>query len=234
VLFRSTDLDRLDTEDPAIARLGLRTVIDLRTEIERQAQPDRLPAGATHIVCDVLADSTNSAPALLPKVIANPKDADQILGGGKAVMLFERGYRDIVALPSAIDAYRLFFTTLADDDRRPVLFHCTTGKDRTGWAAAVTLTLLGVSEDNVMRDYLLTNEQLLPALQPVVERFRAAGGNPELLKPVLGVRPDYLNAAFNEMRKRFGSMEGYLTEGLGIDEAMQERLREILTEEAAP
>lgn len=233
VLFRSTDLDRLDTEHPAIARLGLRTVIDLRTEVERQTQPDRLPTGATQIVCDVLAGSTQSAPARLPRVIANPKDAEHILGGGKAVALFERGYREIVALPSAIVAYRLFFTTLVDDARRPVLFHCTTGKDRTGWAAAVTLTLLGVSPDDVMRDYLLTNEQLLPALWPVVERFRAAGGNPELLRPVLGVRPDYLNAAFDEMRTRFGSMGGYLTEGLGIDEVMQARLPDILTEEAA-
>lgn len=233
LLFRSTDLDRLDEAGlAAVGRLGLQTVIDLRTEAERQAHPDHLPAGATQIVCDVLAGATDSAPAQLPRVMANPRDAGAILGGGKAAALFERGYRDIVSLPSALAAYRQFFATLADGARRPVLFHCSTGKDRTGWAAAVTLSLAGVSDADVVRDYMLTNDQLLPALQPVFDRFEAAGGNPALLRPVLGVRPEYLGAALDEMRKTFGSLEGYLSDGLGIDDAGQARLRDAITEPA--
>jgi protein-tyrosine phosphatase len=233
LLFRSTDLDRLDAAgSEAVGRLRLRTVIDLRTADERQARPDRVPPGATEIVCDVLADDKDSAPAQLPKVMADPKHATDILGGDKATTLFERGYRDIVVLPSALAAYRRFFETVADGERRPLLFHCTTGKDRTGWAAAVTLTLLGVSEEDVMRDYMLTNNQLLPALQPVLDKFRAAGGDPDLLLPVLGVREAYLGAAFDAMRERFGSLERYLAHGLGVDASMQDRLREELTEEA--
>ena len=84
LLFRSTALDRLEGADvEAIAKPGLRTVVDLRTEGERQAHPDRVPAGATELICDVLADSTNSAPAQLPKLMANPTDADRILGDGR-------------------------------------------------------------------------------------------------------------------------------------------------------
>lgn len=92
------------------------------------------------------------------------------------------------------------------------------------------LTLLGVSRDDVMRDYMLTNTQLLPTLKPVVERFAAAGGDPELLQPVLGVRPEYLESAFDEVRRRYGSMNGYLAGGLGIDDGLRLRLREALTE----
>ena len=65
--------------------------------------------------------------------------------------------------------------------------HCTTGKDRTGWAAAALLMLLGVSYDDVLTDYLLTNQQLLPSMQPLLDRFAAEGGDPELLLPVFGV-----------------------------------------------
>jgi len=234
LMFRSTDLDRLDTAGiEAVGALGLRTVVDLRTAPERQAAPDRVPPGATPIVCDVLGDAPDAAPAQLPKVMADPRDAAAILGDGKAAAMFERGYREIVALPSALDAYSRLFATLAAEERRPLLFHCTTGKDRTGWAAAVTLTLLGVSAEDVMRDYMLTNAQLLPALQPVVDRFAAAGGDPELLQPVLGVRAAYLEAALDEARQRYGSMEGYLTTGLGIDDALRQRLRDDLTEEAS-
>ena len=140
-----------------------------------------------------------------------------MLGGDKALQMFERGYREIVSLPSALAAYREFFTAIAQDAHRPALFHCTTGKDRTGWAAAATLLLLGVSEEDVLYDYELTNRDLLPALKPVFEHFRAAGGDPRLLEPVLGVDADYLRTALNEMTQKFGSIEAYFEEGLGID-----------------
>ena len=80
--------------------------------------------------------------------------------------MFERGYREIVSRPSALSGYRAFFTTIAQDAHRPALFHCTTGKDRTGCAAAATLPLLGVSAEDVLYDYELTNRDLLPAMKP--------------------------------------------------------------------
>ena len=234
LLFRSTDLDRLDASGLAtIGALRLRTVIDLRTAAERRDKPDRDPPGAAGVVCDVLGDAPDAAPAQLPRIMADPANAGAILGGGKAVALFEHGYREIVALPSAVAAYRAFVALLADPDRRPLLFHCSTGKDRTGWAAAITLTLLGVSADDISRDYLLTNDQLLPALRPVLDRFAAAGGDPALLGPVLGVQSCYLEAAYDEARLRYGSMEGYLADGLRISDDLRRRLREDLTEEAA-
>lgn len=137
--------------------------------------------------------------------------------------------RDIrVSLPSALAAYREFFTAVAQDAHRPALFHCTTGKDRTGWAAPATLLLLGVSDEDVLYDYELTNRDLLPALKPVFEHFRPAGGDPCLLEPVLGVDADYLRTALSEMTEKSGSIEAYFEEGLGIDRDGQRGLRDTL------
>ena len=234
LVYRSTELDKLQGDDmDAFAKLGIRTVFDLRIESERTAQPDRVPEGTEEVVCDVLADSKDSAPAQLPRVLSDPSAAEELLGGGKAVAMFEKGYREIVGLPSALTAYRRFFTDLASEEHRPALFHCTTGKDRTGWAAATLLSLLGVPEEDVLREYLLTNDELVPQLQPVLDKFKAEGGDPELLEPAIGVRREYLEAGVDEMRKRFGSLEGYFADGLGIDAAAQQELRAIFVEGGA-
>lgn len=233
LLYRSVELNHLAGDDlTTFAGLGIRTIVDLRTASERAAQPDVVPANTTQVVCDVLKDMATAAPADLMSVISKPEQAEQMLGGGKAVAMFEGAYRDIVSLPSALTAYRTFFDLVSTSTSRPLLFHCTTGKDRTGWAAASTLLLLGVGMDDVRADYLDTNRDLIPALKPVFEAFRAGGGNPDVLIPVLGVDPAYLDAALDEVSKRFGSIEGYFADGLGIDDAGQAALRAALIEPA--
>ena len=194
------------------------------------AQPDRLPPGTDYVVGDVLKDSADAVPAQLLKVVTDPKAAEEMLGGGKALPLFESGYRAIVSLPSARAGYHRLFSDLTQEEHGPALFHCTTGKDRTGWAAASILMLLGVSDDLVMKEYLLTNTQLLPAEKPVLDHFRALGGDPHVLRPVVAVAPEYLEAALDEMRKEFGTTEGYFTEGLKIGEGAQKALRGAFVE----
>jgi protein-tyrosine phosphatase len=214
-----------DGDVAAVESLGLRTVYDLRTEAERTAEPDRPLDGVENVVVDVLAGSKDAAPAELAGVLSDPSQADELLGEGKAEALFVGAYREIVSLRSALAGYRQLFTGIGDPDRRPALYHCTTGKDRTGWATAALLTLLGVERELVTREYLLTNEQLVPALEPVFERFEAAGGDRTVLQPVLGVEASYLDASFQEMHDRFGTIEGYFADGLGIDARGQDELR---------
>jgi protein-tyrosine phosphatase len=229
--YRSTELHRLHGDDMgAFARLGIRSVYDLRTEAERTQQPDQLPPGVEHVVVDVLADSTDAAPAQLASVLSDPAAAEAMLGDGKVMALFEQGYREFLTLPSAKAAYKRLFTEIAQAERRPTLFHCTTGKDRTGWAAAALLTLLGVPDDLVMEEFLLTNAQLLPALQPLFDQFEQQGGDPNLLRPVLGVQSEYLAAALDEMESRYGTIEEYFATGLGIDAGRQQMLRTVFIE----
>jgi protein-tyrosine phosphatase len=233
LLYRSTELAKLAGADiAAFAELGIRSVYDLRTAAERTAQPDRLPPGTGHVVVDVLKDSVNAAPAQLFKVLSDPKAAEELFGGGKGLALFESGYREIVSLSSARAGYHRLFSDLTREEHRPALFHCTTGKDRTGWAAASILMLLGVSDDLVMKEYLLTNTQLLPAEKPVIDRFQAQGGDPDVIRPVVGVAAEYLEAALDEMRKEFGTIEGYFTEGLKIAEGARKALRAVFVESA--
>jgi protein-tyrosine phosphatase len=226
LLYRSAEFSGLQGDDAAaFAKLGIRSVYDLRTADERAAQPNVVPGGVEYIIVDVLQDATGAAPAQVVNALTDPALAERILGGGKAVAMFEDGYRQIVGLPSALTGYRQFFTDISQPEHRPAVFHCTTGKDRTGWAAASLLLLLGVAHDDVYADYLLTNQQLVPKLQPMVDQFTANGGDPALLAPVIGVQTSYLDAAVDEMQKRFGSIHGYFADGLGLDPGTIELLR---------
>ncbi len=152
LLYRSNQLSRISPNDmKRIAALGLKNEYDLRTAEERAELPDELPPGVNNIWLNVLADSDQSAPAQLGKLLQKPLEANAALGGGKVEDMFEKGYRDFVSLPSARKAYRQLFVDLAKQGSVPALFHCTTGKDRTGWAAAALLALLGVPEQGNLR-----------------------------------------------------------------------------------
>ena len=229
VLFRSTALDRLDDADAAtLAALGIRCVVDFRTRVERESRPDRVLEGVRTLLEDVLADSAIAVPAQMEAFFRSPATALQFLERGDGHEAMRNAYREFITLPSARRGLSSFSRLLLDESDLPVLYHCTTGKDRTGWATAALLTLLGVSEEDVYREYLLTNEQLLPALEPLFRRFEEHGAPRELLVPVLGVDRSYLDEAFTTMRAEFGTIESYFADGLGIGPDDQERLRELL------
>ena len=101
------------------------------------------------------------------------------------------------------------------------------GKDRTGWAAAALLTLLGVPEETVMEDYLRSNDNIIPMYQHVIDAFVAAGGQERIPLGALGVREEYLEAAFEEMRTNYGTIEDYFAEALGIDAEQQQAIRDL-------
>ncbi|MFH8349892.1 tyrosine-protein phosphatase [Streptomyces sp. NPDC018045] len=212
VLYRANSLNALTDADLAkLQRLGIRTDFDLRTPSERAKAPDRVPAGARYVVANVLGGETSGE---LP---ATPE---------KAVQTMLDGYRAVVSQPAAGTAYRSLFGYAADSGAHGLAYHCESGKDRTGWAAAALLTALGVDRDTVLRDYLASNEYLAAS-----NAAKLAGQPPEVaarLKPVLDTRAEYLNAAFDEVSTRFGSFDAYLRDGLGLSERDLERLRETL------
>ncbi|MBT2482856.1 tyrosine-protein phosphatase [Streptomyces sp. ISL-94] len=234
LVLRSGQLDRLDPDaDPVVAALGLRTVIDFRTDAERTAHPDRVPDGARLLVGDVLADKVNSgrmpAAAQLKDLLSDPVVAEERLGGGKAQALFADVYRSFVSSASAQAAYRMLLTEAADPDAGPLLFHCTAGKDRTGWGATVILSLLGAADETLMTEYLSVNPAVKQAFAPMIEGFTAAGGDPDIALALIGVFPAYLEAALDEVETRYGSMEKYVREGLGVSDETVEALRARLT-----
>ncbi len=228
LVYRSNQLSGISPGDmEKLAELKLKNAYDLRTGEERKKRPEELPPGVNYVVLDVLADSPQAGPAQLEKLLADPKVANAELGNGKVVAGFEKSYREFVSLPSAKREFGKLFVDLANQKQLPALFHCTTGKDRTGWAAATFLTLMGVPKDKVYEDYLRSNDYILPAYKKAIDAFVAAGGDPEIPKAILGVKKEYLDAAFDEMQTKYGTIEKYFSEGLGIDVAQQKALRDL-------
>ncbi len=231
LLYRSTALDRLDGDDAiAFARLGVRSVYDLRTGPERRDAPDRLPDGTEYVVADVIGNAELGSPAQLNGVLGDPAGARTLLGDGRGTAMWIQHYRDFVGVPSARAAYGRLFGDVASDAHRPALFHCSTGKDRTGWGSAAFMLLMGVPDDIVMDEFLLSNRLLEPVTARVFRAFEEKGGDADLLRPVFGVQPAYLDAGLDEMRRRFGSIEGYFADGLAVSPRTQRTLREAFLE----
>lgn len=228
LVYRSNQLAGISPEDmEKIAKLDLKNDYDLRTEAERSPLPDELPPGVNNIWLDVLKDATGSAPTNLLALLQDPKEGNKELGDGKIEAVFISSYRDFVSLSSAKTAYHEFFTSLADQNKLPALFHCTTGKDRTGWGAAALLTLLDVPKETVMKDYLRSNDYILPLYKEVIDGYVAGGGEPSIPQAIFGVKEEYLEASFDEMETKYRSIENYFSEALGIDTAMQNKLRDM-------
>lgn len=201
-IYRSDSLDKLTDADLAkLRRLSVVTVFDLRMESERGAAPDRVPAGATHVVADVLAGSP--AFTTMPRT---PAEAEAMMVDGEKFM---------VSGSTAKSAYRTVFSGITDENARGVLFHCTAGKDRTGWANAALLTALGVPRSTVMADYLASNDYRAEANAAALASMPAEQA--AVYKPLLDVRPAYLNSGFQEVAETFGSLRTYEKRGLGLD-----------------
>jgi protein-tyrosine phosphatase len=225
MLYRSVDLAGLDGGTMGwLADLGVRTVFDLRTAPERARRPSRGPAGAAVVVLDVLADSGQADPAAFYALMADPLRASAELAGGASERFFVTTYRDLVALPSARRAFARLYRDLATDGVRPALVHCTTGKDRTGWAVAVLLRHLGVAPGDVLADYLRSDDEIREAFGFMVDDFVAKGGAREVIEPIVGAKASYLAAAFDEVDRLHGSLGAYLHEGLGLDDGTLEAL----------
>lgn len=228
LVYRANQLYHVSPEDMRkLSELGLKNSFDLRTYAERQPRPDEVPPEVDVVWLDVLADAPGAGPAQNERLMKNPKAANEAFGGGKADEGFIASYRQFVSLPSARHEFRKLFLMLGDENELPALFHCTTGKDRTGWAAAALLTLLGVPKEVVMEDYLRSNDYVIPLYQEVIDKFVEAGGEKEIPMTLLGVKKKYLDASFDEVEKKHGTIEKYFSEGLGIDAAKQKALRDL-------
>ncbi|MGW6914718.1 tyrosine-protein phosphatase [Kitasatospora sp. NPDC054939] len=247
VALRSDALNRLSGEDLALLTgLGLRRIVDLRSLDEvREAGPDRIPGlpvaeiaaaelSATAITVDRTAPDgidLHHLPVFaadfdiyvaLRDALADRSPAKQraLLGGGKAAGMMVGLYRWFVTDPVARERFATVVRLLAAPDGAPLIFHCSAGKDRTGWTAAIVLTALGVDRDTVFADYLLTNERSAVLVESIMDSFGTRGlmQEPELLLPVFRAERHYLEAAFEEVAAGWASFEEFWRDGLGLDD----------------
>ncbi len=214
-IFRSDHLAGLTAEEAGrLSALRLRRILDLRGVSERIAAPCALREATVH--------SLPIEPTIVQK-LTDLIAAGHTLSRADVVALMQDTYRGFV-LHNTHRFAQLFSHLLASDE--PTVFHCTAGKDRTGFAAALVLRSLGVGEEDVMRDYLLTNERVEAR---VASRTDLA---PEVYSVLWRVQPEFLHAAFEAVTRNYGGVEGYFREGLGLREAERDRLRALYLEPA--
>jgi protein-tyrosine phosphatase len=229
VAYRSAELASSSVaQDPELARLAIRTVVDLRTRSERDERPDVVPPGARHVVLDVLADLPPQAAGQIPAILANPAAASAMLDGMDIVGTMVQTYRQLVVSQAARTAYAGLVRLVIDPEATPLLFHCTAGKDRTGWAATILLLAAGVDHDGVREEFLGVNPAVRVTFAPLLHRLEAAGVDPALLVPALEVRLEYLEAGLATIHEEYGSFDAYLADGLGLSPLEIESLRRTL------
>lgn len=199
-VFRGASLARLTAADRAtIGRLGLRSVVDLRSADEQARRPDRLEG----LPVMHLSLPLEAAPGfdLRPLLASHETQAATFLAALRAAY---RAY----ALDCA-DRYARLFALLLEPARRPLLFHCTAGKDRTGVAAALLLAALGASSAAIETDYLATNQS-----------WRGEPEFTEGLPPnawiLLKAHPGLLESTFSAITTAHGSLDAYFHARLGL------------------
>ncbi len=222
-LFRSGHLCDLGDADRAIVRsLGLQTIVDLRRPAEADVKPH--PDLPSVDVVGISVSSDDNEFAVVANAMLDPRA--EPLGPDHITNYFRTLVTD------HIDRYRPVFDLATDPDRQPLLFNCTAGKDRTGVVAAVLLRILGIDDDLVMADYLLSNEVRRSWIETakVDHRQRIAhhlGITPAEVpeermassRALLYCREDYLRAVLDTAEARWGSWDGFVADGLCLDEA---------------
>jgi protein tyrosine/serine phosphatase len=224
-LWRSGQhVEASDADLDVIATLGLATVTDLRGDSERELNPCRRHPSFTAQVLTCVGETA---------ALASHIDA----GAGVVTEADARGamcrlYTEMPYRPNLVAVYRRHFAALADGEVAS-LIHCFAGKDRTGVAVALTHHVLGVHPDEAMADYLLTNEAMAGREfrgKTSGDASKYASMNEAASRALRGVSPEFLQAAFTAMRGSHGSVDAYLADVLGVDAAVQERIRGTLVE----
>ncbi|HXT09459.1 MAG TPA: tyrosine-protein phosphatase [Roseiarcus sp.] len=216
-LFRSDSLADLTADDlRRLQALHVQGLIDFRTEAERRLKPNRLPPGSP---------IRTLAIGFLPE--GTLQMLEEVRAGAISTAQLERRvmsqYRKFGV--DHVEQYRQAFDFAADARNYPLLIHCTSGKDRTGFASALLLLAVGVPRDVVMHDYELTNQYR----RDVSHLFGPATPD-DVIALLLSAQSHYLEAALDEIVRVHGSFEAFLTGQLGLDARKRARLVELLTE----
>lgn len=224
LLYRSAHHGNATEADlAAMQGMGLAVIVDLRRPNERDRDPCRRWQGfaATLIENDI------------GKVEDDPWHLF-IAGSDLSEESFRRYmvdyYREAPFVERHVDLYSRYFKALATAEG-PVLIHCAAGKDRTGILAALTHHLAGVSEDDLIEDFLLTNdagrfERRVPVMMKVMQEMTGRAPSEAAVRTALGVEAHYLETAFAAIHRQHGSLDAYLDRVLGVDDAARQAIHD--------
>jgi protein tyrosine/serine phosphatase len=222
VLFRAAHQAQATDEDLAVlAGLNLATLVDLRRPNERERDPSRRWEGfAAQLIENDQGSPDDPWHTFLHSSDLSVRAIQDYMVEYYQRLPFKERHQDL---------FRRYFQALAEA-KGPVLIHCAAGKDRTGVLAALTHHIAGVSDDDLIDDYLLTNddsrfERRGPKFQAAI--FESTGKMPTeaAMRAAMGVEAQYLAAAIAVMKDQHGSLDGYLEQALGVDADAREAVR---------
>lgn len=204
VFYRSNALTPTGNDLAALEDLQVTTVVDLRSPSEITAQADTLPAGSRYVAVDLIG---NNGAFVIDLNNMNVSDIDKMMQDGE---------RSFVTSDYARQGLGKVFRELAAADDA-ALFHCTAGKDRTGWVSAVLQTIAGVSDRDIMANYLATNDYTADRISATLATMPTSMR--DTYGALMGVRASWLQAGLDSVIASYGSMDNYLKTGLGLDQA---------------
>ncbi|WP_309230955.1 tyrosine-protein phosphatase [Nocardia sp. SYP-A9097] len=226
LVYRADALNRLTAADQqALVAAGITEVIDFRSPTERGANPDQLPSSIPAQSLPVY-DPNNDFYVFFGKAVqGGPALQQQLLGDGKGAQYMRDYYRWMITDATARTQFGTALKEIANASGA-VLYHCTAGKDRTGWMTAILMSALNVPKGQIYNNYLASNDNLAAANKATLDGLVAKGlvTDPSLFEPVLGVDSSFLDASFDQVQQSFGSFDNFLTQGLGIDSATRDAL----------
>lgn len=222
VLFRGGRMDELDDEGIAVyRRIGLHTIVDLRRPDEVAESPTPRFGDERNLHLSVTTGTNAFAEAAAK--------ADDPATAGEVLATAAGYYRSLVT--DRLPLWRPVFDTILDAEGAPVLFHCTAGKDRTGFVAAALLKFLDVDDETVLEDYVLTTSVRAPFVEQRLEHHRqrmaiAQGVEPDDVDPttldawraLMTAPVELLEESFAAIDEHFGDWHGFRRDGLGIDD----------------
>ena len=217
MLFRSDKLSDISkTDQTYLQNLGIKKIIDFRSKEEKEEDPNIIPKGINYIEMPISVDGAmRSKIEAVLKGETNKEVKSFLIDANKE---FVSNYTEV---------YEDFLRNLIDDEG-PTLFHCTAGKDRAGFAAAITLIALGVSKEDVIQDYMKTNQFTKERIEEIIgqiELMTLYQTDAEILRPLLGVEREYIEAAFQTAEEKYGSLENFIRDGLNISDEDIQKLR---------
>ena len=214
-IYRSDDLHLLTDEDlKYLSRLNIKSVVDFRSDEERESEPDRLNPDMTQVLLPIKFQPEELDDETLKNLMKNltfgTLDSSNLL----------RDFNIVIVKDFATE-YKKFFRHVIENNAEPIVFHCTAGKDRAGFASAMILTVLGVPREKVIEDYLLTNTYVKDHVDSEMLEielktfFRADTDN---LRKINLVEERYIQAAFDTIDSEWGGMDNYISTALSLTE----------------
>ncbi len=220
-LYRAGLLSRIDMSEPELmSSLSLRSICDFRTIAEQEASPD-----SWHELEKLNRFSFPIGEGRVDK-LEQFKEEDLMPGDNHHLYKANRSY-----VTKEAPRYQDFFKVVLDEKNHPILYHCTAGKDRTGFATVLLLSALGVDWETIIEDYLLTNNYLKSFVDSVVGGMaKNLGIAEDLVRTIFMAKKEYLAGAMLPIKERHGTIKKYMQKELYVGPSEISKLKELFVD----